>query len=187
MTTPGESRFPFGSRLSLDLTWTLRFRSVQPTELLVTCGDLHDWAEAAALPVNGRPTQDELEHVRALREAVYGAACAVIEGRRIATADRETINDAAASAVPPPRLTADGASVVSSAVGGFAPIVAMLARDAIDVLGRRDGRLRRCADDRCSLVFYDGSRPGQRRWCAAARCGNRANTRAYRSRRMSAP
>jgi predicted RNA-binding Zn ribbon-like protein len=96
--------------------------------------------------------------------------------------DRKVINHAATTAVPVPRLTASGTSELVAPADTFTPILAMVARDAIDVLSRGDGRLRLCADERCSLVFYDESRPGQRRWCATARCGNRANTKAYRAR-----
>lgn len=181
MTTADEDRF--GSRLGLDLTWTLRFRSVEPTELLVTGDDLRDWAEAAGLPVEGTPTDVELEAARNLREAIYRAARSVIDGRTIVRGDRKVINDAAAEPVPAPQLGASGEVVLVASGDGFAPVLAMVARDAIDVLASDDGRLRLCADAMCSLVFYDESRPGRRRWCSTARCGNRANTKAYRARK----
>lgn len=183
MTTADEDRFGFGSRPGLDLTWTLRFRSVEPTELLVTGDDLRDWAEAAGLPVGSVPTEAELEAARELREAIYRAARCVIEGRPVARADRKVINDAAIEPVPAPQLGAGGDVVLVAAGDGLAPALALVARDAIDVLASDDGRLRLCADALCSLVFYDESRPGQRRWCSTARCGNRANTKAYRSRK----
>jgi len=175
-------RFAFGSRLGIDLTWTLRFRSVHPVELLVTGQDLRDWAVDAGLPAAALPSDSELAGARALREAIYRAARSVIDGHAITAADRKVINHAATAAVPVPRLTAGGTSELVAPTDSFTPILAMVARDAIDVLSRGDGRLRPCADERCSLVFYDESRPGQRRWCATARCGNRANTKAYRAR-----
>ena len=173
----------FGSRVGLDLTWTLRFRAVAPTELLVTVDDLRDWAQAAGLPVRRIPTAGELAATRNLREAIYRAACSVIDGHPIATADRKVINDAAVVPAPAPQLGAAGEVALVAPGDSFAPVLALVARDAIEVLASRDGRLRVCADELCSLVFYDESRPGQRRWCATARCGNRANTRAYRARR----
>jgi predicted RNA-binding Zn ribbon-like protein len=178
----GAGRFAFGSRLGIDLTWTIRFRSVQPVELLVTGHDLRDWAGDAGLPAAGLPSDSELVDARVLREAIYRAARSVIDGHAITTVDRKVINHAATTAVPVPRLTASGTSELVAPADTFTPILAMVARDAIDVLSRGDGRLRLCADERCSLVFYDESRPGQRRWCATARCGNRANTKAYRAR-----
>ena len=178
----GAGRFAYGSRLGIDLTWTIRFRSVQPVELLVTGHDLRDWAGDAGLPAAGLPSDSELVDARVLREAIYRAARSVIDGHAITTVDRKVINHAATTAVPVPRLTASGTSELVAPADTFTPILAMVARDAIDVLSRGDGRLRLCADERCSLVFYDESRPGQRRWCATARCGNRANTQAYRAR-----
>lgn len=183
MSVVDGARFGFGSRPGLDLTWTLRFRSVQPTELLATGDDLRDWLLTAGLPVGGVPTDTELEAARILREAVYRAARCVIDGRPIARGDRKVINEAAAEPVPAPQLSGDGEVVLVADGDSFASVLAIVARDAIEVLAAGDGRLRLCADALCSLVFYDESRPGQRRWCATARCGNRANTRAYRARK----
>ena len=183
MTAAHDARFGFGSRPGLDLTWTLRFRSVQPRELLNTGDDLRDWLLTAGLPVGGVPTDAELEAAHSLREAVYRAARRVIDGRPIARGDRKVINEAAAEPVPATQLSGDGEVVLVADGDSFASVLAMVARDAIEVLGAGDGRLRLCADEVCSLVFYDESRPGQRRWCATARCGNRANTKAYRARK----
>jgi predicted RNA-binding Zn ribbon-like protein len=44
-------------------------------------------------------------------------------------------------------------------------------------------RLKICEADDCRWVFYDQTRPGRGRWCAAELCGNRMKTRAYRQRR----
>ena len=43
-------------------------------------------------------------------------------------------------------------------------------------------RVRRCANPRCVLVFYDVSKGGQRRWCDMAGCGNRAKAASYQRR-----
>jgi predicted RNA-binding Zn ribbon-like protein len=50
------------------------------------------------------------------------------------------------------------------------------------------GRLERvkiCDSDECRWVFYDRSKPGNRRWCSSDRCGNREKTRTYRNRHRS--
>ncbi|MGY4395448.1 putative RNA-binding Zn ribbon-like protein [Sphingomonas sp. UYAg733] len=44
-------------------------------------------------------------------------------------------------------------------------------------------RLKMCASDECGWVFFDRSKPGNRRWCSSTRCGNRHKTRAYRDRK----
>ena len=43
-------------------------------------------------------------------------------------------------------------------------------------------RLRRCANPVCDIAFYDGTRSRTQRWHSYARCGNRCNVAAYRSR-----
>jgi predicted RNA-binding Zn ribbon-like protein len=53
-----------------------------------------------------------------------------------------------------------------------------------DLLQRPDlGRLCECG--RCSHLFLDHGRGPGRRWCAMARCGNRAKAEAFRSRRRA--
>jgi hypothetical protein len=47
-------------------------------------------------------------------------------------------------------------------------------------------RLKGCPRDVCHWVFFDRSRNGSGKWCAMSVCGNRTNTRAYRSRRSHA-
>lgn len=179
--------FRFGGRLSLDLTWTLRFRAVRPTELLVEPDDLRRWLEAVGLPTAAVPTPHDLRIVRALREAIHDAVAAVVDGGTVTAADRLLINRCAAHATPVPRLDEDGSAGTWVPDGrAVRAASSMVARDAIDLLaGVGDGRLRRCAGPQCSLLFHDDSRPGTRRWCSTERCGNRVNTRAYRARRQS--
>lgn len=43
-------------------------------------------------------------------------------------------------------------------------------------------RVKACASDECGWVFFDRSKPGSRRWCSSAGCGNREKTRNYRNR-----
>ncbi|CAB4574758.1 MAG: hypothetical protein F2534_13555 [Actinobacteria bacterium] len=177
--------FQFGGRLSLDLTWTVRYRAVFPTELLATPADVRRWFEAVGLPAPDRPSVADLHDTRELREAIHRAATALVEGSRIQAADRSLINRRAATPPPFPVLTADGVRRWDMATGtGTAPALSVVARDAIELFAAAgDGRLRRCSGPQCSLLFHDDSRPGARRWCATARCGNRANTKAYRDRR----
>lgn len=176
--------FQFGGRLCLDLTWTLRYRAVRPTEILVAPLDLALWLEQAGLPVPENLGETEIRRARILREAVYRAASAVAEGREIDARDRGVINRFAVAPAPVPFIGPDGHRRLR-ATGGAACSAALssIARDAIDLLTLRDGRLRRCEGPRCSLLFHDVSRPGTRRWCATSRCGNRVNTRTYRARR----
>jgi predicted RNA-binding Zn ribbon-like protein len=184
MTARTRVEFQFGGRLSLDLTWTVRYRAVRPTELLTTTADLRRWFEAVGLPAPTRPTAVDLDDARTLREAIHRAAVAVVDGTRIHAADRDLLNRAASSPPPFPVLAADGTSRLVVPPGDeSAAALSVVARDAIELLaGAGDGRLRRCSGPQCSLLFHDDSRPGARRWCTTARCGNRVNTKAYRDR-----
>jgi predicted RNA-binding Zn ribbon-like protein len=46
-------------------------------------------------------------------------------------------------------------------------------------------RFRVCENDRCRWAFYDRSRPGTRRWCEMASCGNRMKAARHRARQQS--
>jgi predicted RNA-binding Zn ribbon-like protein len=49
----------------------------------------------------------------------------------------------------------------------------------------REDRFRICANETCRWIFFDESRPGNRRWCDMATCGNRAKARRHRQRQRS--
>jgi predicted RNA-binding Zn ribbon-like protein len=181
---PRESGFQFGGRLALDLTWTLRYRSVSPTELLATPADLDEWISTAVAPVRQLADHGDLASAIELREAIHAGAASRIAGEDIGRGIRGLINDWAARPAPfrslgghadAPSHLRPGAEVESA--------LAAVALDAVDLLGSDDGRLRRCEGPGCSLLFHDSSRPGTRRWCSTERCGNRVNTTTYRRRR----
>lgn len=46
-------------------------------------------------------------------------------------------------------------------------------------------RLKMCTSNECHWVFFDRSKPSNRKWCSSSLCGNRQKTRAYRDRRRS--
>jgi predicted RNA-binding Zn ribbon-like protein len=47
---------------------------------------------------------------------------------------------------------------------------------------RRLDRLKMCSSAECQWIFFDRSKPGNRRWCSSLLCGNRQKTRDYRKR-----
>ena len=67
--------------------------------------------------------------------------------------------------------------------GGLGNVLAELYRLA--ETGKLD-HLKLCNSDECRWMFYDHSKPANRRWCSSALCGNRQKTRDYRSRRRKA-
>jgi predicted RNA-binding Zn ribbon-like protein len=62
-------------------------------------------------------------------------------------------------------------------------LFARIAEDFARFLTSADLRfLRRCADEQCSLYFYDTSKNHKRRWCSMDYCGNRAKAAGHRAR-----
>lgn len=70
----------------------------------------------------------------------------------------------------------------ATAVNGIGEVLAELF--SLAESGRLD-RLKMCSSGECQWVFFDRSKPGNRRWCSTALCGNRYKTRAYRDRHRS--
>jgi CGNR zinc finger len=89
----------------------------------------------------------------------------------------------AATANFPMILKVSGSGIVqlrpAPGAGGLGRVLAELL--LLSQTGRLD-RLRMCASDECKWMFFDRSKPGNRRWCSSALCGNRQKTRAYRER-----
>lgn len=67
----------------------------------------------------------------------------------------------------------------ATAVNGLGEVMAELF--SLAESGRLD-RLKMCSSDECQWVFFDRSKPGNRRWCSSLLCGNRQKTRNYRKR-----
>lgn len=159
------------------------------TDALATTAQLKAWLNARALSdKDARLGKDDHRSVLALRETLRSFI-------QLAPADRGA--DAAAAA----RLSAaavdfpltlkvlEGGAVALrpsrlSPAGGLGNVLAELQRLA--ATGQLD-RLKMCASEECHWVFFDRSKPANRRWCNSALCGNRQKTRAYRERRRGKP
>jgi len=173
--------------LSLDLAGTVGARASEaPEERLPAPADLGRWLAEAGLADRPAPTARDLARAVALREAIFGAASATLDGRPVRAADRATINRAALGLRRgAPRLTAAlgvrwrTAAPVELALG-------RVAADANDLLARQAGRLTRCELPGCGALLLSGSRGVARRWCSMDRCGNRAKVAAFRRRRAGA-
>ena len=71
----------------------------------------------------------------------------------------------------------------ASGSNALARVLVQLYRLAVN--GRLE-RLKMCASEQCHWVFFDRSKPGNRRWCSSVLCGNRHKTRNYRQRQRVA-
>jgi predicted RNA-binding Zn ribbon-like protein len=65
---------------------------------------------------------------------------------------------------------------------GSSPLAWVLAEFHLLAATVRLDRLKMCCAQECRWVFFDRSKPGNRRWCSSALCGNRHKTRSYRQR-----
>lgn len=167
---------------SIDLTWTVRYRNVKPIETLKKESDLHAWVIEQGMPVSRRPNSDDLEQFKQLREAIFGALSRAIAGEPLTPTQIRIINANASFGPYQPFLNSSGTIRFKHDGTGYESARSVIARDAMELLALQDDRLRVCARPDCALLFYDSSRPGSRKWCAAERCGNIVNTKAYRSR-----
>ena len=147
--------------------------------------DLARWCVEAGL-LDQTPAVDEadLASARALREALYR----IVQARRVERVpergDIDLLNAWAARPPPAPQLGPDGCSKRQMPHEALETALSAIARDAIDLLtGPQVGRIRECAEDTCSVLFVDASRPGKRRWCSMNRCGNKVKKAAFRNRK----
>lgn len=181
-----EFRFRAG-RVSLDLCSTVLWRLSAPAELLRSPADLARWrAEAGLGTSRDTPTEADLGDARQLREAIYRVIGARVQGGSLPRADVAVVNASARQPCLAPRLSTTG-ELLSYADEPFAAALSSIARDAVELVsGPWADRLRECEATDCAFLFVDTSRPGNRRWCAMNRCGNREHVRGHRRRAAAA-
>lgn len=207
ITPPSRERSPFafvGERLWLDFVNTDAPRG---PDALRDFDMLTSWLEAAALLDTERATGMR----RRGREQPSGAAASLVDARRVRAALR-ALAERGVGTIPGETVRSDALTEINRVLGrsagtrrverrgdgtyvrAFVPVgdafaglmipVVESAADAL-ILGELP-RVRRCADTRCSRVFYDGTKNGRRRWCDMATCGNRAKAARHREKRRTA-
>ncbi len=165
---------------ALDATWLTRFRQLRAdVDRLMS-------AQLALREGQGDPATAQL----ALAEGGIDPAPAQVGCPGYGNA-LDRVNSLAAEAPPGPRaVRGEGGALVRtlSAEPGCAGLLAVVARDAVDLLTDpvARGALRRCAGGACHRLYLDTSRGGRRRWCSGEVCGNRERVARHRRRRISA-
>ena len=171
--------FPMGGEplVALDLVDTL-MTAVDPTVDLLDSAERggHWWeVEMARLPRSPVPDPSA---TRRLRTAIRDLFDAHLEHRSPERSSIEDVNAVAASVPTSPRLVYSEAGEPGEVTRwhteqGGNPALAAIAREAIDLLADpdRSGRLRRCANPTCSMLFL--AETTRRQWCASNVCGNR--------------
>ena len=176
-------------RICLDFVRTLRYRGRPDVdEELNTPSRLAEWVGlfGPCQPDSSLAATDvSIDSARRLREAIYSLLVAVTSAagaRSCPPRHRRLVNDWAAREVPAPTLHPDG-SVGYHADDPVAATLSAVARDALDLVsGQELGRVGCCANPDCNTLFLDTSRPGKRRWCSMATCGNQAKKANQRAR-----
>lgn len=185
---PGDCDFRFRSgRLCLDFVATVSDRAHTAFDRWRSGDDFARWCvEAGLLSSQIAVTSGQLRSARRLRELIYSIVQAALKRIEPPGHDIKSLNRFAASPALIPQLKAIGAPFAWKSATPFEAVLSTIARDAIDLLaGPQLQHIRECADEHCSILFVDTSRPGNRRWCAMSGCGNKVKKAAYRERQKS--
>lgn len=181
-----SSEFRFNSgRLCLDLAATVRRRGSTPKDVLEPSGAAERWLMAARL-FDIVPTVSSMQRdtLLVLREAIWAASDAAMRCELLPPEATQVINSAARAPLAVPQLDPDTYSVSVATLMPVETALAVIARDAIDLIG---GLLRlqikACGQADCQMLFVDTSPSRQRRWCSMDRCGSRAKLTTFRNRR----
>lgn len=157
-----------------------------PGDELATPAQLKDWLRARGLLKKGAEVSP-VEHREALqlRDALRTFLAAAPAART------STVGRLAVAAAHFPLEVASSVNgaldlrpVARRATSGLGLVLAHLLR--LSDSGRLE-RVKTCDLDECRWVFYDRSKPSNRRWCSSALCGNREKTRTYRKRHGGVP
>ena len=177
--------FQFGAgSLCLDFAATLDARGDGAADQLSSADRLAEWLAGPELPLPaGGLTDEDLVAARMLRAAVVGVARAVVAGVPAPAADVRRINSCARRPTPVFLLGPGARGQVVVEEADLAAVLSVIARDAVHLVSGTDtGRLRECARDGCSTLFFDRSPSGRRRWCSMKGCGEMVASAAYRRR-----
>jgi len=142
------------------------------------------WLRSQGLTSVGGSKTAEFDHQRALefREALRSYLEVSPENRSVELERVKRLNEILEQFPIAVRLPTSSGSALcpAPASGALGEVVTRLASLAEDGLLNR---LKMCASDNCHWIFYDQTKPANRRWCSPLRCGNREKTRLYRRRR----
>ncbi|KAB8183613.1 hypothetical protein FH608_049080 [Nonomuraea phyllanthi] len=180
-----------GEPLALDLLNTRPAAG----DLLATAHDLRAWLELQAerFPeardlAAAELGAADLAAVHAVRDRTARALDHARHGRRPQADDLDALNQAQRAAPAVAELAWDGAAVTTTRRRTGPPgarLAAWLAEAAAELLADPAvTRIRQCEADDCVLLFLPAH--PRRRWCSAARCGNRVRVARHYQRHKPA-
>jgi predicted RNA-binding Zn ribbon-like protein len=156
--------------LSLDLVNTEWIQDGTRRDLLAEPGGIDVWLRAAG----HAGARVDPAALRAARAAIRAVAADI--------GDAAPLNAVLAHGRLAERLGAAGPERALEVDDEGWRVPWLAAHDLLELLRAGPDRVRRCANPRCILHFYDGSRGGRRQWCSMAACGNRAKARRHYER-----
>lgn len=149
-----------GEPLPLDLLNTTWVSEDGPHDLLADEAGVRLWLDSHGF--DGAPAKS-----RQLREAREAMRAFLLDRAAI-----DELNAVLARGAERPVLSSDGVDrEIDSAAAWQVPW--LCATTLVELVDARADRIRECANPECVLWFLDTSRPGTRRWCSMASCGNR--------------
>jgi predicted RNA-binding Zn ribbon-like protein len=154
----------------------------EPRDELATPAQLQKWLQARGLLRRGaKVSQAEHREALELRDALRIFLSATPAERASTTASPlEALATRFPLGVTASRDRAfDLRPIAWRATSGLGNVLVELVR--LSDSGRL-ARVKTCDSDECRWIFYDRSKPSNRRWCSSDRCGNREKTRTYRDR-----
>ncbi|RSM86601.1 CGNR zinc finger domain-containing protein [Kibdelosporangium aridum] len=138
--------------------------------------DLPELVEDVLRPFGG--TTGQLDLVRAVRDDLVGL---VTVDPRDSAADWAAFSGRVSSVTFQQDFSTPGAVRLRQVSGD--PVVGSIVLSVAAVVEAGNWtRLKLCANDLCTEVFYDTTRSRTRRWHSYEICGNRTNVAAYRAR-----
>ncbi|CAM4022374.1 hypothetical protein GCM10027565_15660 [Bordetella tumulicola] len=153
-----------------------------PDDELDSAAKLQAWLRnRGAIAKKATLSAQDLGRALALRDALRSFLQLAPAERAADAAIAAQINAAAAHFPMTLAMGKAGAITLQSGslTGGLSRVLAEFYQ--LSVTDRLD-RMKMCASDECSWIFYDRSKPGNRRWCSSTLCGNREKIRVYRNR-----
>jgi predicted RNA-binding Zn ribbon-like protein len=152
---------------------------------LATAEQLQEWMREHGLP-------GTREHIRAQSHRMALRLRAVIRNYLQLEPEKRSAQPQAAvqlselgAAFPLSVVISRNGTAALEPAPGSSPLGRVLAEIYLLAVTRRLERLKMCASEDCRWVFFDRSKPGNRRWCSSALCGNRHKTRNYRQRLLT--
>lgn len=174
-----------GEPLAVDLVNTRPHLASGPADLLADVTGLRSWLALEADRLGetvGALDGDDLAEVHRVREHIAAALYAARDGEQPPPRALAGINRALAAAPLVRELVRGGDEGLALVTRRAGPpgvrLAALFAEDVAALLaGPAGGRVRVCDAEDCVMLFVP-AHPG-RRWCSAARCGNRARVARY--------